>query len=241
MGYNPADYATLAVSAEIKELFQYIGRYKPHTIELETKLKPFIPDYIPAVGDIDAFIKIPRPDEKPDYLGLVVLDEPAAVQSDPTVLDLQLRAISKQSNLQPMVVRSIEQADKNPKAITTWINSINDLHKSKPAPTVNYTKNMPDIERLMQEWPDEFERLLQQVRLPTADLDVDLKAFTRIVCAVLDIPVYSNMIESLHVLFTLYSEFKSNPHFLQQAAIAMPGDGGMQASALGSNIQTMSL
>ena len=25
---------------------------------METKFKPFIPDYIPAVGDIDAFIKV---------------------------------------------------------------------------------------------------------------------------------------------------------------------------------------
>ena len=28
------------------------------TIDLEYKLKPFIPDYIPAVGDIDAFLKV---------------------------------------------------------------------------------------------------------------------------------------------------------------------------------------
>ena len=46
------------VSSEIRELFGYIGRYKPHNIELETKLKCFIPDYIPAVGEIDAFIKV---------------------------------------------------------------------------------------------------------------------------------------------------------------------------------------
>ena len=29
----------------------------------------------------------------------------------------------------------------------------------------------------------------------------------------LDIPVRDNLIEPLHVLFTLYSEFQSNPHF----------------------------
>ncbi|KAJ1627937.1 intraflagellar transport complex B protein 46 C terminal-domain-containing protein [Pavlovales sp. CCMP2436] len=56
--YNPADYASLNVSSEIRELFQYIGRYKPHNIELETKMKPFIPDYIPAVGEIDPFVKV---------------------------------------------------------------------------------------------------------------------------------------------------------------------------------------
>ena len=41
------------MSSEVKELFQYIGRYKPQTIELDTKLKPFIPDYIPAIGLCD--------------------------------------------------------------------------------------------------------------------------------------------------------------------------------------------
>jgi hypothetical protein len=42
------------------------------SIELETKLKPFIPDYIPSIGGIDEFIKVPRPDSKPDFLGLKV-------------------------------------------------------------------------------------------------------------------------------------------------------------------------
>ena len=34
------------------------SRYTPQTIDLDHKLKPFIPDFIPAVGDIDAFIKV---------------------------------------------------------------------------------------------------------------------------------------------------------------------------------------
>ena len=80
--YDPAEYASLPVSEEISELFQYITRYTPHNIELETMMRPFIPDYIPAVGDIDPFIKVPRPDGKPDNLGLVVLDEPASIRSD---------------------------------------------------------------------------------------------------------------------------------------------------------------
>ena len=63
------------VSNELKELFEYlilqqtngkidrtryIGRFKPAEIELETKLRPFIPDYIPSVGEIDAFIKVEK-------------------------------------------------------------------------------------------------------------------------------------------------------------------------------------
>ena len=48
-------------------------------------------------------IQVQRPDNKPDNLGLSVLDEPCAQQSDPTVLDLLLRNVSKQANLKAMV------------------------------------------------------------------------------------------------------------------------------------------
>ena len=41
-------------------------------------------------------VQVPRPDGKPDLLGLRVLDEPAAMQSDPAVLTMQLRQASKQ-------------------------------------------------------------------------------------------------------------------------------------------------
>ncbi|GBG90504.1 hypothetical protein CBR_g50849 [Chara braunii] len=116
-----------------------------------------------------------------------------------------------------MTVTSIDNAAKNPKRITSWISSINDLHKSKPPPQVNYSKAMPDIEKLMQEWPPEIEELLARIQLPTADLDVDLQTFVRVLCTILDIPLYDNLVESLHVMFTLYLAFKNNPHFAQQA------------------------
>lgn len=31
----------------------------------------------------------------------------------------------------------------------------------------------------------------------------------------MDIPVYHNIVESLHLLFTTFMEFKDNPHFMQ--------------------------
>merc|ERR1712004_304958 len=58
--YDAAEWDHLEVSKEEKELFEYIHRYTPQKVDLETKFKPFIPDYIPAVGDIDAFIKVMR-------------------------------------------------------------------------------------------------------------------------------------------------------------------------------------
>ncbi|KAI4875827.1 hypothetical protein NFI96_024440 [Prochilodus magdalenae] len=230
--YDPADYDHLRVTAEIKELFQYITRYTPQTIELDHKLKPFIPDFIPAVGDIDAFLKVPRPDGKADGLGLLVLDEPCAKQSDPTVLSLWLSENSKQHNVAEVKVKSIENPQRNPKAIDNWIESISELHRSKPPATVHYTRQaqtlphcalqsgrhhklqpMPDIDTLMQEWPPEFEELLGKVNLPTADINCDLAEYIDIICGILDIPVYKNRIQSLHVLFTLYSEFKNSQHF----------------------------
>ena len=39
-------------------------------MELSSKLKPFIPDYIPAVGEVDAFLKMSRADNNKELLGL---------------------------------------------------------------------------------------------------------------------------------------------------------------------------
>ena len=48
------------ISNEIKELFQFIDVYKPRNQELETFLQPFLPDYVPSIGDVDPFIKVLR-------------------------------------------------------------------------------------------------------------------------------------------------------------------------------------
>ncbi|XP_029812049.1 intraflagellar transport protein 46 homolog isoform X2 [Suricata suricatta] len=231
--YDAADYEHLPVSAEIKELFQYIGRYTPQSIDLDHKLNPFIPDFIPAVGDIDAFLKVPRPDGKPDSLGLLVLDEPSTKQSDPTVLSLWLTENSKQHNVTHMKVKSLEDAEKNPKAIDTWIESISELHSSKPPATVHYTRPMPDIDTLMQEWSPEFEELLGKVSLPTAEMDCGLADYVDMICAVLDIPVYKSRVQSLHLLFSLYSEFRNSQHFKALAegkkAFTPPSNSASQA------------
>jgi intraflagellar transport protein 46 len=234
--YDPSEYDSLVVGSDVKELFQYIERYKPHQIELDTRLKPFVPEFIPAVGDIDAFIKVPRPDNKQQeaqqQLGLGILDEPAAVQSDPTVLDLQLRQNTKNANLKEASVRSVPSADKNPQALTQWINSINDLHRNKPQPTVTYNNSMPSLEQLMQAWPHEFEEMLGKVELPTAELDMDLPQFVTTLCAILDIPVHEGKLtQSLHLLFTLFSEFKENHHYAMYQGQEANNTAGVGAGA----------
>lgn len=51
-----ASVAGQSVAAPTVLLF--FPRYTPKPIEIEYKLQPFIPDFIPAVGDIDAFLKV---------------------------------------------------------------------------------------------------------------------------------------------------------------------------------------
>lgn len=211
--YNPKDYSHLNVTAEIRDLFQYIERYNAQPVELDTTLKCFVPDYIPSIGEMDAFIKVPRPDGKEDDLGLKRLDEPTAIQSDPTVLELQLRAMTKKQQYGDVSVRAIENAEKSPLAIEKWINNIKELHRSKPPPQVHYHKNMPEIESLMEVWPESFEAALANIQLPPPDLDLSVAEYAKLLCSILDIPVYENPVESLHLMFTLFTDFRNNPHF----------------------------
>merc|ERR1712038_170301 len=105
------EFDDLNVDAETKELFGYIMKYTPQTVDLETKFRPFIPEYIPAVGDIDAFIKTTRPDGKDEMLGLKLLDEPSAQQTDPSVLELHLRVVTKKSASRMTKVKRVKATE----------------------------------------------------------------------------------------------------------------------------------
>ncbi|XP_077259940.1 intraflagellar transport 46 [Temnothorax americanus] len=210
--YDPKEFENLEASTEIKELFQNIIRYAPQRIELNYKLMPFVPDYIPAVGDIDAFIKVPRPDGVEDKVGLTVLDEPCTDQSDPAVLHLQLRNHSRSAGAasRQAVVKRIEDAEKNGKSIDKWIDDMNQLHRSKHLPGVQLNRAMPDIDGLMQQWPPQVEDKLNELQLDLSELDCDLPQLVDVVCNLLDIPTRENArLEALHTLFTLYLEIRN--------------------------------
>jgi intraflagellar transport protein 46 len=77
---------------------------------------------------------------------------------------------------------------------------------------------MPDIDNLLQEWPPEMEQALKEIPFPGPEIDMHAADYARLVCSMVDIPCHKlannkSVIESLHVLFTLFSEFRSNPHF----------------------------
>ena len=74
--YDPSEYENLEVEAETRELFSVILKYTPQTVELDHKFRPFIPDFIPAVGDIDAFIRSTRPDNKDEVRDNIFYQNP---------------------------------------------------------------------------------------------------------------------------------------------------------------------
>lgn len=174
-------------------------------------MAPYIPDFIPAVGDIDAFIKVPRPDGIADKIGLNVLDEPCANQSEPAVLHLQLRSQSKSADPRKQtVIKRINDAEKNSKSIDKWIEDMGQLHRSKQPPVVKLNKSMPDIDSLMQQWPPEIEECFNDAQFDVSKIDCELSDLVDIVCNLLDIPVkHDTRLQSLHVLFTLFLEVRN--------------------------------
>ena len=46
---------------------------------------------------------------------------------------------------------------------------------------MNYKKNMPDIELLMEAWPPEVEEIIGNVNLLTPELDIPLEDYARMV------------------------------------------------------------
>ncbi len=192
-----------------------MGRYEPREIEIQTELKCFIPPYIPSIGEVDPFLKVPRPDGGPDGLGITVLDEPGLLQSDPAVLELQLAAKMKKKRIDTTVVRSIENASKNPYEIERWIESVEELRRSKPPPEVLYKFPPPDLEEVTSPFPSELLMAIEGEMESALDPDIDLSVeeYAKLVCAMLDVPIRggdslndNNLIENLNFLFGLVVE-----------------------------------
>ena len=60
------------------------------------------------------------------------------------------RSISKSSSSRSTKIKKVGDMDNGLKVIDKWIKDIDDLHRSRPAPTIQYSKTMPEIDQLMQ-------------------------------------------------------------------------------------------
>lgn len=73
---------------------------------------------------------------------------------------------------------------------------------------------MPDFDLLMECWPPGMEWALKEIEFPTPDIAMNTLDYASIMLAILGIPRHKNnpksTIEGLHVMLTLYSDFKEN-------------------------------
>ncbi|KAJ6645866.1 Intraflagellar transport protein 46 like [Pseudolycoriella hygida] len=215
------EWDKLDVPLDIKEIFQYILRYSPQKIEIDYVLQPFIPESVPAVGDIDAFLKVlpPKPlVDKPNVLshieklGLEILDEPSGQQSDPALLHMKLRSVSTQPRAPAPPSAVVWKSQKD---IDKWIAEVQMLHVNQPFPQIIHKRPVQDIDKLMTEWPPKMERMLNQLGFPSAYLNCSLKFYIELVCGIFDIPIaatktQSDYIYALYTFFNLYMAVKSS-------------------------------
>lgn len=181
-------------------------------------LQPFIPDYIPAIGDVDAFLKVIPPEtDDPELneffgkLGLEVLDKPCGEQSDPALLQMKLRAMSTTSTRVPLPPPSISTSSKDTEK---WISEVQALHANQPYPMVSHSRLSPDIDALMTEWPTKMEHVLNSVGFPSAQLECSLPFYIDLMCGLLDIPLppaksQIDYLIALNTLFNLYLAVKN--------------------------------
>lgn len=167
-------------------------------------------------------------------LGIDVLDEPGPAQSDAVLLDLQLRAASRRAGAEPALVRRIEHASVA-REVGRWISSVAEAHRGSAAapPPPASTPPLPDVSRLLErEWPPALQALLETTPLPSAELDVSLPEYARIICALLDIPVRGgSLVHALHALFALLIECGEHPGLAAVTLPPMPGSGGAETGA----------
>lgn len=120
----------LNLDPETLEIFKYISLYEPVLTEPSVKLKPFIPEYMPAIGEVDGFLKVERPDGNDEKLGQQKLDEPALNMSKRSYLDLMIREFFKgKVRDDKREIHTISNAHKNQKIVNGWINDVIEIHK----------------------------------------------------------------------------------------------------------------
>ncbi|TMW50867.1 hypothetical protein DOY81_004054 [Sarcophaga bullata] len=217
---TPDKWENLTLDSEIKELFPYILKYTPQNIETPYHLQPFIPDYVPAVGDVDAFLKVSEPpllkperakemQEHFQKLGLYFLDEPSGTQSEPSLLNMKLRsaltgsgknAHSASNQLVPMA--------KSNKDIDKWINEVEQVHMSQ---SVYDAQPRKDIDSMIIDWPRSYANATgaaQEAYQQCLSGELTLIDYVRILCQQFAIEgpleTQSDYLLSVQTLFGLY-------------------------------------
>lgn len=93
------------------------------------------------------------------------MDEPATEQSDSAMVDLRLHQLKKSGGLSQEPIKKLSQSEKNLPQIEKWISNVKEIRKIKPPDRVYYSKTMPNIEQLMQEWSPDMEKCIKNLKV----------------------------------------------------------------------------
>uniref|UniRef100_A0A1I8MRR0 Intraflagellar transport protein 46 homolog n=1 Tax=Musca domestica TaxID=7370 RepID=A0A1I8MRR0_MUSDO len=220
MSITPEKWESLQVPQEVKELFPYILKYIPQHIETAYHLQPFIPDFVPAVGDVDAFLRVTGPpmlnpqrsrevEEHLDKLGLYFLDEPSGTQSEPSLLNMKLRsALTGSGSHARSSSASMVPTAKSNKDIDKWINEVEQVHMTQSVYDVQPRK---DIENMIIDWPRSYANVagsVQQAYQQCAAGQQTVIDYVRILCQQFELQgpleTQADYLLSVQTLFALY-------------------------------------
>ncbi|XP_002003677.2 intraflagellar transport protein 46 homolog [Drosophila mojavensis] len=224
---TPDKWEQLPLQPELKELFPYILKYTPQTIDTPYHLQPFVPEFVPAVGDVDAMLKVQAPallqpqaprqrelDEQLQRLGLELLDEPSGAQSEPSLLNMKLRSVlsgSRAGNSRH-AARSATQVPtaKTAKDIEKWIAEVEQVHMTQSMYDAQPRK---DIDALLENWPRSFgtpasKEAVDEAYRACLQQQISLVDYVRTLCEHFGVEgpleTQSDYIHNIQTLFALY-------------------------------------
>ncbi|EDV54771.1 intraflagellar transport protein 46 homolog isoform X2 [Drosophila erecta] len=221
---SPDKWEDLPVPGELKELFPYIVKYTPQTIDTPFHLQPFIPEFVPAVGDVDALLKVQAPpllqpqrqkelNDHLEKLGLWLLDEPSGAQSEPSLLNMKLRSVLSGSmgrNPRHASSASLIPTARSAKDIDKWITEVEQVHMTQSMYDAQPRK---DIDALLEDWPrsfgdEETKNALDQTYRSCLQQSISLADYVGVLCERfgVDGPLESqaDYIHNVQTLFALY-------------------------------------
>ncbi|PHJ23267.1 intraflagellar transport protein 46 [Cystoisospora suis] len=203
-------------SAESRKLASYVRKYRASFKRLPLLLKPLPRQFFPAIGEVDALLKIPPPDGSWDPTGLEFVDEPALEQSDSAALWLELAAIrpckpADKSDGGPPCIE--EQGKERNFRIDKWIETVRRLKSQHHGSDVWHFLDSLDFDTLMRPWPEEIAKMMEPnpQKLALEETSLGLADILKIGCALLRIPRTGHHLNaSLHALLMLYLELSGS-------------------------------
>lgn len=75
---------------------------------------------------------------------------------------------------------------------------------------------MPDLDTLMEQWPEDMEQKLKNEGFPKPSDSESIIEYADTVCRYFSIPIAKSKIQSLHLLFCLYAAIKQSKCYQSQ-------------------------